>query len=246
MWERKLGVQAGIKLISILGVVLCIGAMLTIIDSEKPVQEQTLSKQIHVFQSSRSLPASLIAHIHPHSIIKTLPVNKTLHADQSSQALQPVSGGKVDDTSQPQWTVLSFGYTRCATRCQSILTYIAQEINTLGVNKNRFRFLFASIDPYYDTLAMISKYTYNFHQDILPLYLNAGELHRLGSEVFNLSPNTFSSLAMAAPPPEPDESSWPTNRLFIFNPQSQWIAYYTVTPQAGVLSSDLQLLEKLM
>lgn len=61
-----------------------------------------------------------------------------------------------------EFVLLYFGYTQCPDVCPLTLQRVAQVFDTLGKDRQHFRFLFVTVDPDRDTLPILKGYTAAF------------------------------------------------------------------------------------
>ena len=62
-----------------------------------------------------------------------------------------------------------FGYTRCPDICPLTMYFVGNALRSLGAEAARVRVLFITIDPNYDTPAVLAQYTDAFHPAIIGL-----------------------------------------------------------------------------
>jgi protein SCO1/2 len=76
-------------------------------------------------------------------------------------------------------TLLYFGYTHCPDECPTTLATLARAIKPLGVDADRIRVLFVTVDPKRDTAEALKQYTRLFGPEFVGLRGDAQQLQQL-------------------------------------------------------------------
>ncbi len=79
-------------------------------------------------------------------------------------------------TLRGRWTLLYFGYTRCADSCPTTLANLVRARDELGGRSALVRNVFVTIDPAHDTPDRLRSYAAAFSPALLPLTGSAGDV----------------------------------------------------------------------
>lgn len=94
--------------------------------------------------------------------------------------LQDHSGRSVtEQTFSGQWTLVFFGFTRCADICPTTLVHIAKVLDGLGEQATQIQPLFITLDHERDTPQVLAAYTSFFDERILGLTGSAEQIRQV-------------------------------------------------------------------
>ncbi|HVE44328.1 MAG TPA: SCO family protein [Gammaproteobacteria bacterium] len=114
------------------------------------------------------------------------------------------------------WSLVVFGFTRCNTICPATLNMLSHAYPALHQQQADLQIIFVSLDPDYDALSQLQRYTTNYHPSFLGVTGNIKEVRKLQSQLGVYS----------AADPNHGTQLQHTPSLFLINPEGKWVGLF--------------------
>ncbi|PKH05807.1 SCO family protein [Moritella sp. Urea-trap-13] len=186
---------------------------------------------------SPSLPTLTTAYVQPKQI--TLPDFVLGDNNQYTKALF-----------KDKWSLVFFGYASCPDICPTELynlNNVAKIMTDAG--KAMPQVLFISVDPQRDSHEMLTTYTHFYNDDFIGMTGASAEIDKLVAsfgviyqKTFLANNGKYVSVPYTAPIPEDQRNSYLINhssRLYLVNPQGQYVAAFAPPHSAKKIAEDL-------
>jgi len=184
-----------------------------------------------------SLPAFTTAYTQPEQI--TLPEFALGDAQEYTNALFT-----------DKWSLLFFGYASCPDVCPTELYNLNNVAKIMAdAGKAMPQVVFISVDPQRDNNDMLTSYAHFYNDDFMGMTGSTSEIDKLVAsfgviyqKTFLANNGKYISVPYSAPIPEDQRESYLINhssRLYLVNPQGQYVAAFAPPHSANKIAEDL-------
>jgi len=149
-----------------------------------------------------------------------------------------------------KWSLVFFGYASCPDVCPTELynlNNVAKIITDAG--KTMPQVVFISVDPQRDNNEMLTSYAHFYNDDFMGMTGSTSEIDKLVAsfgviyqKTFLANNGKYVSVPYSAPIPEDQRESYLINhssRLYLVNPQGQYVAAFAPPHSAKKIAEDL-------
>ncbi len=150
---------------------------------------------------------------------------------------QPFTNKNLTD----HWTLLFFGFTRCAQVCPNTLTLLNNVYTRLQQNKQPLpQVVFVSIDPDRDTLTRIGQFVAAFNPNFQGVTGSTTQVDKLMEEVGVMSMKVNKPDVKGKAAAKDDYEIEHSGTILLFDPAGKLYAVFTTPHDAASIAQDLQ------
>lgn len=186
-----------------------------------------------------------------------LPTFTTAYAQPQQVTLPEFAlGDKQEFTNalfKDKWSLVFFGYASCPDVCPTELYNLNNVAGIMAdAGKEMPQVVFISVDPQRDSNEMLTTYTHFYNDDFIGMTGASSEIDKLVAsfgviyqKTFLANNGKYVSVPYTAPIPEDQRTSYLINhssRLYLVNPQGQYVAAFAPPHSAKKIAEDLLLL----
>lgn len=139
------------------------------------------------------------------------------------------------------WTLMFFGFTRCATICPATMATLKQVYEKVAADKNTLpKVVFISIDPARDNLSRIQQFVTAFNPSFTGITGSKAQIDQLAEELGVL----YLKMAPASAKNDQDYQIDHSGTILLFDPKGQFCAVFSMPHDAGAIARDYENIVK--